>query len=176
MIRAAIVGHSNLKQIPEHGANPWCVNNIQIDTFCCPGATASNLTEYAEYQRFIDKQFDVVVVFIGGNDITDNCKIANIYAKIKDIIEDIENIIQPRFGTHLLEPEVRTGDPRFIAPGKYYKIRTHLIRKIKEKRELSLWTLLGRGLKLEHLGSDGTHLNREGKVKLTEILEQYLKE
>ena len=35
---------------------------------------------------------------------------------------------------------------------------------------------MGKGLKLENIGRDGTHLNKEGKAKLTEMIEQYLQE
>ena len=35
---------------------------------------------------------------------------------------------------------------------------------------------MGKGLKIEHIGEDGTHFDREGKIKFTDIIEQYLTE
>ena len=105
-VKVALLGHSNVRYIPDPDGF-WHHREFQIETFCCPGATIDNVTAYSEYKKLITKNFDVVVVFLGGNDLKNGCNIANLYEGLKTLIKDLENTIIPKFGTYLLEPEAR---------------------------------------------------------------------
>ena len=135
---------------------------------------AENITTFSEYDRLIHSNFDVVLVLLGGNDIRESCNIAEIYDNLKSLIEDINNTVLPKFGTYLLEPEARIGNPSIVSEKGYFRLRNSLVRKIKARKEINYWTLVGKGLNLNHLKRDGVHFNAEGKKKLKKIIESYL--
>ena len=173
MVKVAIIGHSNLKGIADE-TGKWYSGVFQIEVFCCPGATTDNITSFPEYSRLVHNNFDVVILFLGANDIRESCSIAEIYEKLKNLIDDLNNQIIPKYGTFLLEPEARRGDPKYINEKGYFRLRNSLVRKIKKRKEIESWTLVGRGLHLRHLKKDGVHLSKEGKKKFKEIIEGYL--
>ena len=90
------------------------------------------------------------------------------------MIDDLNDIIIPRYGTYLIEPEARLGDPKYISEDGYFRLRNSLVRKIKTKKEIKYWTLVGKRLYFKHLKKDGVHLGKEGIRKFKEIIENYL--
>ena len=175
LIKVAILRHSNLKGIPDPDGF-WSYKTFQIETFCCPGATFDNITSSSEYKRLVKKNFDVIILFLGGNDIRNECNIADLYAKLKTLIDDLNNTIIPKFGIFFLEPEARLGNPEIVSQKGYYRLRNSLVWKVKSRKEIVSWTLLGRGLNLHHLGKDGVHFNKRGKQKFREIIQDHLDE
>ena len=175
MIKVALLGHSNLRSVPDPDGF-WHYREFQIETFCCSGATIGNVTTYPEYKKLVTKNFDVVIVFLGGNDLRNGCNIANLYDSLKTLLEDLNNTIIPKFGTYLLEPEARLGKPEFISEKGYYRLRNSLLRKVKNKKELRALTLVGKDLNLSHIGKDGVHFNKRGVKKFREIIEDHLSE
>ena len=173
MFNVALIGHSNLRDIADESGR-WYFQNFVIEVFCCPAATTSNIASFPEYNRLFHKNFDIVILLLGGNDIRNNCNISEIYRNLKALVEDINNLVIPKYGTFLLEPEARRGDSRYVSEKGYYRLRNSLVRKIKIKKEIECWTLVGKGLNLNHLKKDGVHLNKEGRRKFKKIIEAYL--
>ena len=115
-------------------------------------------------------------MFLGGNDIRNECNIADLYTKLKTLIDDLNNTIIPKFGIFFLEPEARLGNPKFVSQKGYYRLRNSLVRKVKSRKEIIPWTLLGKGLNLHHLEKDGVHFNKLGRQKFREIIQEHLDE
>ena len=122
------------------------------------------------------KNFDIIILFLGGNDLVEGCNIADLYENLKTLAEDLKNTIIPKFGVFLLEPEARLGNPKYISQKGYYRLRNSLVRKFKNRKELRSWTLVGKGLNLNHIGKDGVHFNKGGRQKFKEIIQDHLRE
>ena len=164
-----------MKYIPDPDGF-WSYKTFQIETFCCPGATFDDITSFSEYKRLVKKNFDIIILFLGGNDIRNECNIADLYTKLKTLIDDLNNTIIPKFGIFFLEPEARLGNPKFVSQKGYYRLRNSLVRKVKSRKEIIPWTLLGKGLNLHHLEKDGVHFNKLGRQKFREIIQEHLDE
>ncbi|MPC88347.1 hypothetical protein E2C01_083248 [Portunus trituberculatus] len=135
MFRVAIVGHS---QIPV--ALPGLPDDIEVSLFRVPGARAQNFFTNSVFMSIFESKFDLIILWIGSNDIHSRCRVKEIVADIKAIVEQLEAVCTPRIKICLIEP--RRPDPK---------------RSLQTKRFISF----GARPFAEGLARDGVHFNRQ---------------
>ena len=116
----------------------------------------------------------MVVLFLGGNDLVYGCRIGDVYSDLEYLVNTINNYCSPQFGVHILEPEHRQGDPRFVGPGDYLSLRNSLSRKIKYKNFPSFLPLIKHGVNSNLLTGDGVHLNDYIQALLLTVLKNHI--
>ena len=178
MIKVAILGHSLIRQFtPGNRLYPYyshneslAPTNYSLDFFCSPGATFSSILNTKTIDDLTNSSPDLIILVLGGNDLTFSTSIKSVYDDLTNLVNYLKDSCSPTFGIHILEPEIRRGDSRFVSPEIYRTLRNSLIRKIKAKRHISFLPLVKYGFNLKSLSSDGVHFTFDAYKKLFSVL------
>ena len=182
MINVAILGHSLLKQFLPGGRHcPYYLHNLpststnySLNFYCSPGATFDSILSSRAIDNLVLSSPQLIILVLGGNDLTTTTNLKSVYDDLIFLVEYLTNTCSPNFGVHILEPEIRRGDPRFVTPETYRALRNSLIRKIKTKRQVNFLPLVRFGLGLSSLSPDGVHFNSEGYNKLLSAIKHHI--
>ena len=171
-----ILGHSYLRPYLPGGSHQDQNNytNIVLNYHCAPGATFASVLNSGAFSDLVVSSPDLVIVVLGGNDLVYGGNTGSIYNNLLHLIENIYNSCSPTFGVHILEPEKRLGNPDFVDPDSYRALRNSLVRKIKEKNQVSLLPLIKFGINLDTLSSDGVHLDNFGCSLFITVLKSHI--
>ena len=167
-MRIAVLGHSQARYLE--------FKQYNIRVFYKSGANFRNIQESSQFQSFINYKPDLVFLLLGSNDIRENNENSNINSIVSNYIElkeEIQERIQPREGTYLLDLEKRTLDNKYINKDIFRKIRNSLIKKIKkiDKNSFIPYRPVS-GLLDSDIGPDGIHVNYRGAKKIAETIEE----
>ena len=167
MFKVAIVGHS---QVPSHLNN--LPSPIDVQIFRSPGATARSFFYNEHLTAVFNGRYDMVILWLGSNDIHPRCQVKDIVNNIKHIVEQLEARCTPRVKICLVEPrltEIRWR-PR-IEQEIYNKVAKGVNNKL-QKRALPGKEFISFGAKpfLYSLRSDGIHFDREGRERVKDKL------
>ena len=171
-----ILGHSYLRPYLPGGSHQdqSHFSNIVLNYHCAPGATFTSILHSSAYSDLVVSSPDLVIIVLGGNDLVYGSSVGNIYYNLAYLIENIYNSCSPAFGVHILELEKRIGNPDFVDPDSYRALRNSLVRKIKEKNQVSLLPLIKFGINLDTLSSDGVHLDSFGCSLFNTVLKSHI--
>ena len=177
MFTVGVIGHSLLKPYLPGGSHYEHVHdNFRLNYYCCPGATFSSILNSVALRKLIESSPHLVILVLGGNDLRYGSDIKLIHQNLTTLVASITDSCSPYFGTYILEPELRKGNPKYIDPSSYVSLRNSLIRKIKTKKQVKFLHLIKHGLNLAHLSPDGVHLNSCGKSLLQKIIKSHISE
>ena len=161
-MRIALVGHS---QIPEEFATGNVNDTVEI--FKVSGAKAFNFHDTA-LTGVLENRYDIVILWIGSNDIHHSVEAKTIAFKIKDLNEEIERVTGA-IVIHLgIEPRTK---PRGISEEKYGAckrgIDARVRRQVKDPHKFIHLT----GRPKDFLSRDGVHFTEQGK----DIIKGYIR-
>ena len=175
MYTVRILGHSLLRPYLPGGTHyEPSHKHIQLTYHCCPGATYKSILNSQAYADLINLSSDLIIIVLGGNDLVYDADIKEVYQNLVNLISKIKKNCSPQFGLHILEPEIRLGNPSFIDSRGYASLRNSLVRKIKKKKQLSILPLIKFSLNTNQLSPDGVHLNTFGRSLLQTILKSHI--
>ena len=175
MFKVGVLGHSLLNPyIPGGNLYEESQDNINLKFFCQGGATFSSIINSSAYSDLLVFSPDLVVLVLGGNDLVNGCRIADVYSDLVDLVNTIDSYCSPQFGVHILEPEHRVGDPRFVGQSDYLSLRNSLSRKIKFKNFPNFLPLIKYGVNRNLLSDDGVHLDDCGQDLLLTVLKNHI--
>ena len=80
MCSIAVVGHSLVPKTANLD-----LDNVTIDIFCYPGATVDSLNHCLDHRNFWNKTCDLVILCIGGNDLTHD-EVNSVFNKYCDLV------------------------------------------------------------------------------------------
>lgn len=172
-MRALILGHSFVKGLERRDVRKqFLVNQRSVDlTYkAFPGATFRTfLDEPTLIDTAIECDPDIVVIILGGNDITGNVTNTEIRANIKEFFELLKQKVKTGVKILATQVEART----YITPNhrncpgqEEYRLRRNAINKYLQKLKLKdyLVNIAGPG-RLDnpsYFRGDGVHLNSAG--------------
>lgn len=172
--RVVIGGHSQLPVIPN-------LNHTEISICKLSGGKLSDFWSHPNFQCMRDKNYDLAILFLGGNDVNDSCKPSNI---VSDIIHITEYLQQRNTNVvvTLLEPRQYSSNNRFgISPNTYEKVSKSVnkgLNKILKKRNVRTINLGARPFNEGH-SRDGVHFNSTAKyyiaAKIKNCIEHHRK-
>ena len=114
MCSIAIVGHSLV---------PKTVNldlaNMTLDIYCFPGATIDSLNHHLDQSSFWNKTYDLVILCIGGNDLT-NDKVSEVFDKFCNLVRRLLTQSK-KLSACTIEYRLYHADNRFGADRETYR-------------------------------------------------------
>ena len=123
MVRVAIVGHSQIPYINSY-------DDVEISTFKLKGALCSDFFDYP-LNECLQQEYDVVIIFLGGNDIGTS-QPAEIVDALLNIVRELSNVNQ----VYLTQIEHRTyplGHKYYVEENTYRKKAKAVNRKLVKK-------------------------------------------
>ena len=174
LFRVAIVGHS---QVPKELPN--LPNAVQLQVFRAPGARAHSFFSNDVLTAVFNHRFDLVILWIGSNDIHSRCNVAVIVDNIKAIVKQLEDNCTPKVKICLIEPRrLDPGRRPHLDQDHYNKIAKAINNKM-QKRALKHNDFITLGARpfFENLRRDGVHFNHQAqehiKTKFTNAINHY---
>ena len=171
--KAAIVGHIHVPTSLEIGDD-----TVQLDLFRAPGAKAHNFFNDERLNLVLQHKYDLVILWIGSNDIKESSSVKDLAKKIKQIVQAIEESCEAEVRTCTIEPRKpgRTGRFR-VEQETYRKVAKAVNRKLQNK-ELRGKRVVDFGAKpfWDSLGWDGVHFNRQGREHVSAKLANCIRE
>ena len=165
-----IVGHSiaNVRQLHDrwHDIRYRDVTfRVFIHCFSTPGATLDSYLTSPAYRDLCESPSpDLVIVFIGGNDIKQDTVVAELQYGITKFCKHIEEITKSFAKIFMIEPRNRL---RGVDVDAYNRIRNSFNRNIQHRnREYYPDRFVVTPLRFEYLATDGVHPNPVGLAKL----------
>ena len=136
-MKVGLIGHSQLREFHIDSLN---INheNIEVAKFWRSGARVSSILDTHVFENFISFHPDLVIIFLGGNDITYDCSPSQIEQSFKELINVINFEINPNLGIFILEIEKRYPNEYFVNEEKYKKVRRSLNKRMREVRNSNL--------------------------------------
>ena len=160
----AIAGHS---QVPED----FSYYNAVIRVFKKPGALASRFFDYPELTGVLNYQYDLVILWIGSNDITPGCGARYLPERICYIAGEIQRWTGADIRIILVEPrDCPPGNRNCITLAEYKRIAKAVNKKIIQRcRYRNTWgTISTFGFPAFHLATDGVHFDRRAREVIEE--------
>ena len=182
MLNVGILGHSQIRPFIPGGSHfpYYCHNessaptNYSLNFFCEPGATFVSILNSRAINNLIRSSPQLIILVLGGNDLTYSTNLGTVYDNLIYLVDHLTSACSPTYGVHILEPELRRGDPRFVSFEIYRALRNSFIRKIKAKRQVNFLPLVRYGVGLHTLSADGVHLNSVGFDKLLATIKYHI--
>ena len=159
----AVVGHSLVPQ----SIGP--IDGVKVEIFRSPGARISTFHSNPKLSNVLYWTHDLTILFIGGNDINDNCVPAEISENIQNLIEEIHTTCNSHIAFVLIEHRNPPPDNRFnVTASNYNRIATNINNRLKRKyKNKSYVQFVSVGAKPFKFGvTDGIHFDRETKTHL----------
>ena len=159
----SLVGHSLLP----HNIGP--VHGASVRVFRSPGARASNFENNSILSQVLNWRHDFTILFLGGNDINDDCVPSKITNDIVTVVEQIHTHCNSDIALVLIEHRNPPPNNRFnVTATNYNKIANRINNNLKKKyKSNSHVRFLSVGAKPFQFGvTDGVHFNDETKAHL----------
>ncbi|MEL7523367.1 MAG: SGNH/GDSL hydrolase family protein [Cyanobacteria bacterium J06553_1] len=159
-MKIALVGHS---QIPVDLYYP----NAVITYFKKPGALARFCLDYPETRGVLNDTFDLVIIWVGSNDIRPNCGLDYLPSKIADIATEIQNRTGADIRIVLIEPrDCPPGNRNQITRAEYIRIQKGVNKRIIRRcLEVDTWAVIyTTGFPAFNLDEGGVHFNHRGRI------------
>ena len=138
--------------------------NINFYCFSTLGFIISLYVRISQYDELCRApRPDLCIVFMGGNDITENTVVTELQVKLKDFCRHIEAITNSPIRVSMIEPRTRL---RGVFKITFNKVRNSLNRNLQHRDEYFRPRSFLTPLRFEYLSSDGVHPNAAGVDKL----------
>ena len=138
--------------------------NVTFYCFSASGATISSFARSPQYDELCRApRPDLCVVFMGGNDITENTVVANLQARLKEFCMHIEAITNSHIRVSMIEPRTRLLGVMRIT---FNKVRNSLNRNLQHRDQYFRPRSFITPLRFEYLSSNGVHPNAAGIERL----------
>lgn len=158
-----MVGHS---LVPPHLLP---IEGARVDIYRSPGAKAANFETDTRLANVLGYIYDLVIVFLGGNDVHNDCVPSQITDNIKCVIEQIHANCYAQIAFILLEHRVPKPGNRFnIDVDQYNKVSNNINNRLKRayKRKPYVQFLSIGAKPFRNNLTDGVHFNDESKLHL----------
>ena len=164
--KAAVVGHS---QVPTVIEVPDC---IDLTIFRSPGAKARKFFTDPLLSPVLENRYDVVILWLGSNDITPRCAVRDIVKNIKNIVLRLEEVCTPRVKICLVEPRHPERRYAHVVSQETYDLIRKGVNNNLQRRALRGKEFISFGARPYEgdLGRDGVHFNREGRSRIAQKL------
>ena len=130
-MNVAILGHSQLREFKIEHLN-LNDNVIDVKKFWKPGARLATILSENIFQDLVAFQPDVIIIFLGGNDISRESKPAKLIDDYKNLIEQLRLSVSLSVGIFALEIEKRVPrNERYIDAESYRKFRRSVNRRLQ---------------------------------------------
>lgn len=159
----AVVGHS----LVPRSIKP--VDGAKISIYRAPGAKACNFESNEALSSVLSFPHDLTIIFIGGNDIYNNCTPSYITHNIQTLIEQVHDYCHSHICFILLESRHPPVGNRFnIDAEQYNKVANNINNRLKRKYKNKTYVqFLSVGAKpFQHGVTDGVHFDFEAKAHL----------
>ena len=179
MFNVGILGHSLLvPYLPggSHSSHRSNYGNYTINFYCSPNATFKTILESSVISNLISSSPHLIILVLGCNDLGQNVSVKSVHDSLIYLVEYLKAICSPRFGVHILEPELRLCSSSMVNHKEYRALRNSLVRKIKVKRQVNFLPLtkFGFGTNENFLSSDGVHFNSRGYTRLLTVINHHI--
>ena len=170
MLKVALVGHS---QIP-------CslkVEGAEIELYRLPGAKTHSFENKAKLNQVLNWSGDLVILWLGSNDIDQNTDISEVVKNIIQIKSQIEKECKAVVAIILVEPRCYPNDHP-VSKDQYKKIQKGINRKLERALPNTQFLQFNTFVYEKELARDGVHFSEEGKEmikdKISECIEQHM--
>ena len=172
MCSIAIVGHSLV---------PKTVNldldNVTIDIFRYPGATIDSLNHRLDHSNFWNKTYDLVILCIGGNDLTHD-EVSSLFNKYCDLVRRLltqtSSINVCTIEYRLYDPDNRFGVDRQTYRSKVIRINPKIRRFISKLGHRYLDP--GKTAFTRNRTRDGVHFNSLAQAKFCQYINREVRQ
>lgn len=167
-----IVGHSLVPSFIEP------VEGTSIEIFRSPGAKVSTFQSNQLLSNVLTIPHDLTILFIGGNDIHNNCTPSLISSNIEHLIEQVHSYCGSFIYFVLLEHRDPPIGNRFnIDADQYNRVANNINKRLKRKyKNASYVKFLSVSAKPFQRGvTDGIHFDRESEIHLRRKLRNTIK-
>ncbi len=159
----AIVGHS----LAPPRIEP--VEGADIHIYRSPGGKVASFENDSKLNGVLTSSYDLVIIFLGGNDVHNNCNPSQITDNIKGVIEQVRTHCNSHIAFVLLEHRSPKQGNRFnIDEDQYNRVANSINNRLKRSyKNKSYVQFLSISAKPFQNGvTDGIHFNRETKLHL----------
>ena len=159
MFKAAVVGHSHVPRALRPDVP------CRVDIFRSPGAKAKDFFVNPILTPVLRERYDLVILWLGSNDITDNSNPLTIAQDIQGIVQAIEKECGADVRPVLIEPRLINPNPPphiHISDQETYEKQAKGINRKLQGRLLKRCRYISFGAKpfWDDLGPDGVHFRR----------------
>lgn len=160
----AIVGHSLVPQ------TIGTIGAATVDIYRSPGGKVSSFETNNVLSSVLHKPHDLTILFIGGNDINDDCVPSNIAKDIQHTVELIHSHCDSHIALVLIEyRNPRPGNRFNVTASKYRRIANNINNRLKRKfKSTSYVQFISVGAKPFQYGvtRDGVHFDENSKTQI----------
>ncbi len=157
------------------------VNGANIEILRSPGAKVYSFTTNPVLSKILNIPHDFTILFLGGNDINDNCVPSVIAQDIQNVIEQIHSYCGSHIAFVLIEHREPPPNNRFnVTATSYNRIANNINNRLKRKLKNKPYVrFLSVGAKPFHHGTtDGIHFDRDTnnhlKLKLQNSIQRFV--
>lgn len=166
--KIAIAGHSQLPRELE-------INNAQVDIFRKPGALVKDFFSRETLGKVFEKTYDVVVLWIGSNDVKEDTSVRDLVLQILNIIVEVRRLC----GAHVIFVSLedrRYGERnRFIPPHRYRTVREAINKRVRQwARSQPKVEVPGWSSNTFQLARDGVHFTADTKERIKRVLRHFI--
>lgn len=149
------------------------VDGANVDIYRAPGARAATFLQDRRLTPVLRKEYDLVLLWLGSNDITQSCRPREIINHIQAVVERIKTDCRSKVGLCLIEPRrvehYRRPRPEQKDYNKVAKaINTRLVGRVYKG---GIFVHFNPRFFHENLGRDGVHFNPEGRGEIARKIE-----
>ena len=170
MLRVALVGHSQLPSELE-------VDGADIEIFRAPGGKAYGFYEDERLNEVLDWSGDLVILWLGSNDIKQNTHVSDVVDNITEIKESIEEECGAEVVIILVEPRSYPDDYP-VNETRYKKIQRAINKKLERELPDTRFLQFNTQMYQTELSSDGVHFTAEGQEliedKIRDCIEDFV--
>ena len=137
-MKIGVIGHSQLRELNLQNVN-FDPQNYEVRKFWQAGARFSCILKTIAFQDLCHFSPDVVITFLGGNDILHNCCPSKIIEDFNIFIKEIRKHFNLSHGIHFLDIEIRIPRSTFYVDlDTYQKVRRSVNGKMRKVRNLEI--------------------------------------
>ena len=161
----AYVGHSlvtcdTLRPVK----NPW--PHVNMDMIRVGGARADKFFEYPQLQEVLQSGFDLVIIMLGGNDISEATDVKKLVADLLQIHEAVESFGATCVLCTIEKREYPPNHPHFVDSEVYNKIMNAVNKKLCKTLKGKIILLGGLTYPLDVRVMDRIHPTWEGRKRI----------
>lgn len=163
MSRVALVGHSQLPAQLEDVT--W-----ELFVFRAPGGKVHSFFEDDRMCEVLNEKYDVVLLWLGSNDITTHTSAKDLADEIINIVYTLEEHCEAEVVMVLLEPRFCPSEYP-VEHHKYRKIQNGVNKQLKKVLQGYTFLRFNSAFWEFNLASDGVHFNEEAKKLIKKKIE-----
>lgn len=161
----AYVGHSlvtcdTLRPV----TNPWPF--VTMDMIRVGGARVDQFFEYPQFERVLKPGYHLVIVMLGGNDISEKTDVKKLVTDLLAIHQAIESYGATCVLCTIEKREYPPNHPHFVDPQVYNKIMNAVNKKLCKTLKGKIILLGGLTYPLDVRTMDQIHPNWEGRKRI----------